>query len=174
MQSTLLLEVFSHTFLSCKLFPGPCSERLAGESTRNSCMLLRSRYKGIVFQHCLHRSKSILHSFCAFTGASGPTCFLAICGNSGCGKTSTVQQVCAEHNVHILEWSEDLWDADSAGIKSAWVDGGDFDATSSGRVANSNYSRSYEAQYGGGYSRTAQDLFKVEGVTWAAYTSKVK
>jgi len=114
------------------------------------------------------------HALCPFTGASGPTCFLAICGNSGCGKTSTVQQVCAENNVHILEWSEDLWDAESAGSKNAWADGGDIDATSSGRVVNSNYSRSYEAQYGGGYSSTAQDLFKVEGVTWAAYTSKVK
>ncbi len=118
--------------------------------------------------------RSNLRSFCAFTGASGPTCFLAICGNSGCGKTSTVQQVCAENNVHILEWSEDLWDAESAGSKNTWADGSDFDATSSGRVVNSNYTRNYEAQYGGGYSNTAQDLFKVEGVTWAAYTSKVK
>ena len=108
-----------------------------------------------------------------FVGASGPTCFLAVCGNSGCGKTSTVQQVCAENNVHILEWSEDLWDADSAGGKNAWADGGDFDAPFSGRSVISNYTRSYEAQYGGGYSNTAQDLFKVEGVTWAAYTSKV-
>lgn len=106
-------------------------------------------------------------------GASGPTCFLAVCGNSGCGKTSTVQQVCAEYGVSILEWSDDMWEAESAGNKIEWTEGGDHSAAASGSFLNSHYSQRYEAQFGGGYSNTAQDLFKVEGVTWAAYTSKV-
>lgn len=136
-------------------------------------MLLRFRYINDHSKTTIQRVSDILTTSRCFVGGSGPTCFLAVCGNSGCGKTSTVQQVCAEYNVHILEWSDDLWDAET-GSTIQWGDDSDRIGASSGSYVNSNYSKSYEAQYGGGYSHTAQDLFKVEGVTWAAYTSKVQ
>jgi len=96
-------------------------------------------------------------------------------GNAGCGKSSTVQQVCAEQNVSIIEWSDELWDPENPGNKTDWSDPsvGASSSGASGGGLYGDYRHRYEAEYGGGYSSAAQNLFKVEGVNWAAHTTKV-
>jgi len=43
---------------------------------------------------------------------------LALCGNSGCGKSTAVELICAELGVEMLVWSEDNWEADSYSMKN--------------------------------------------------------
>ena len=37
---------------------------------------------------------------------------LALCGISGCGKSTMVEVLCRVMNIELMEWSEDSWDID--------------------------------------------------------------
>jgi hypothetical protein len=123
--------------------------------------------------------------------ASAPPCFLALCGNSGCCKTTTLELVCAEEKVQIVTWSEDQWEPQASSLEHSWMissdrggSGSSTDYTSRGDWSgNGNggdrYSREgreslYDTAVGGGYSSTARDLFKLDGITPGVYgASKV-
>lgn len=112
----------------------------------------------------------------AYVGATCAPNFLAICGNSGCCKTSTVQLLCAEEGISIVEWSQNMWESEAT---SLWYQNSaelTLDEYSSGSGINREEVRAentYDIAVSSGYSTTARDLFKVEGVTRGAWFSKV-
>ena len=40
---------------------------------------------------------------------------LALCGISGCGKSTTVELLCNELHIDLIQWNEDNWDIDNKG-----------------------------------------------------------
>jgi hypothetical protein len=113
--------------------------------------------------------------FAGIVGATNaPPCFLVVCGNSGCCKTSTVQLLCAEEGVEVVSWSEDMWEASATRTPNStatdnfagiWPD--------SSRNKPQFQHTLYDTAVGTGYSSTARDLFRIDGVTSGAWTNKV-
>jgi hypothetical protein len=115
--------------------------------------------------------------------ASAPPCFLALCGNSGCCKTTTLELVCAEEKVEIVTWSEDQWEPQASSLEHSWMgtndrsNGGsntDYANRWDGNGNGDRHSREgreslYGMAVGKGYSSTARDLFKLDGVTPGVY-----
>lgn len=77
-----------------------------------------------------------------------PPSILALCGMSGCCKSSLVELLCREMTVQVHEWSDDCWEGDAIGIR--------------------NHSLSTAA-----CSSSSRDLFTLVGVTKNAWTNKV-
>jgi hypothetical protein len=43
-----------------------------------------------------------------------------LCGSSGCGKSTAVELICKENNIHIVTWGEESWEMvkKSSGLNS--------------------------------------------------------
>lgn len=76
-----------------------------------------------------------------------------------------------------MEWSQNMWESEAttAGFQySGDAAQGEYGASSAQRRAAFIAANTYDTALSSGYSSTARDLFRVEGVTRGAYASKVK
>jgi hypothetical protein len=117
---------------------------------------------------------------------SQPACLLALCGNSGCCKLSSVRALCAEAGIAVQELSDDLVDFDSRTISGGGGSGGynysgsrgSNNINASGYYGSSGWKHNPSAGshglQGDAYSNTAHDLFNIDGVTPGSWTLKVR
>lgn len=100
---------------------------------------------------------------------------MAICGNSGCCKTSTVEVVCADEGVEILSWTENMWESDAITRNNLFEQGYNMHNSYNNIYLDTDKYSMYStiSSSGSGYSTTARDLFRIDGVTKGAYTTKV-
>lgn len=101
---------FMHTHTEIILIPFVCRLKLF-ESGFKIVWTISMKVKIGLFRDYLYK------------GHIGPP-VLALCGNSGCGKSTTVELICREIGVEVLSWSEDSWDVDSSAsitnVKTVW------------------------------------------------------